>query len=54
MLYTLLMIGMVVIVALGVPLFVWISYWIRRPTQEEENLHQRTEEARRRIDRFPY
>ena len=52
--YTLLMIGMVLIVGLGVPLFVWISYRILRPTREEENIHQRIEEARRRIDKFPF
>lgn len=48
------MIGMALIIALGVPLFVWLSYAIRRPTRQEEKLHQGIEEARRRIDRLPY
>ena len=34
MLYKLLMIGVGVVTAVGVSLFVWISYWIKRPTRE--------------------
>lgn len=54
MLYKLLMIGVGFIIAVGVPLFVWISYWIKRPTREEEQIHRGVEDARRRIDRFPH
>jgi hypothetical protein len=51
--FTVLMIGMGVMVALGVPLCVWISYWIRRPTKKEE-LYVRIDEARRRFDRLSH
>lgn len=54
MLYKLLMIGAGFITAVGVPLCVWISYWIKRPKPEEEQIHRGVEEARRRIDRFPH
>ena len=54
MLFKLLMIGVGLITAVGVPLFVWLSYWIKRPTREEVQIHRGVEEARRRIDRFPH
>lgn len=53
-LYTLLFIGLVVMVVLGVPAIVWLTMLIRPPSEEEEKIHQRVEEARRRIDRFRY
>ncbi|HSI00610.1 MAG TPA: hypothetical protein VLA02_08415 [Reyranella sp.] len=52
--YTLLFIGLVVMVVLGVPAIVWLTMLIRPPSEEEEKIHQRVEEARRRIDRFRY
>jgi hypothetical protein len=50
--YTLLFIGLVVMVVLGVPAIVWLTMLVRPPSEEEEKIHQRVEEARRRIDWF--
>ena len=52
--YTLLFIGLVIVVVLGVPAIVWLTMLIHPPSEEEEKIHHRVEEARRRIDRFRY
>ena len=52
--FTALFLGLIVLVTLGVPLVVWLTKLIRRPTDEEEKIHRGVEEARRRIDRFRY
>jgi hypothetical protein len=49
--YTYLLVGMALIIGLGVPLFMWISFKIRLPKEEEQNIHRGIEEARRRVDR---
>jgi hypothetical protein len=52
--YTALMIGAVFVIVLGVPTVVWLTKLIRPPKPEEEAIHRGVENARRRIDRFPY
>lgn len=48
---SLLWVGMALIIGLGVPFCIWISYRIRPPRPEEHKIHQGIEEARRRVDR---
>ena len=48
---SLLWVGMALIIGLGVPFCIWISYRIRPPKPEERRIHQGVEEARRRVDR---
>jgi hypothetical protein len=50
--YTVLVIGAIFAIVLGVPAAVWITKLIRPPRPEEEAIHRGVEEARRRIDRF--
>jgi hypothetical protein len=51
--YTALMIVAFFALGVGVPLVVWVTKLIKPPKPEEEAVHRRVEEARRRIDRFP-
>jgi hypothetical protein len=48
------MIGAIFTVVLGVPAAVWLTKLIRPPKPEEEAIHRGIEDARRRIDKFPY
>ena len=50
--YTLLIIGAVVIIVAGIPADEWLGNRIRPPTPEQEERRQRLREARRSIDRF--
>lgn len=52
--YTVLIIGAVLIIGLGVPVAVWLTKLLRPAKPEEETIHRGIEDARRRIDRFPY
>lgn len=51
--YTALLVGAFFVLGVGVPIVVWLTKLIRPPKPEEEAIHRRVEEARRRIDRFP-
>ena len=50
--YTLLIIGAVVILVAGIPAVEWLVNRIRPPTPEQEERLRRLREARRSIDRF--
>ncbi len=52
--YTVLVIGAVLIIGLGVPAVVWLTKVLRPAKPEEEAIHRGIEDARRKIDRFPY
>ena len=52
--YTALVIGAIFIIGLGVPAVVWLTKLIRPPKPDEESIHRGIEDARRRIDKFPY
>ncbi len=52
--YTVLVVGAVLIIGLGVPAAVWLTKLLRPLKPEEEAIHRGIEDARRRIDRFPY
>ena len=50
--YTLFIIGAVVILVLGFPAAEWLMDRIRPPTPEQEERRRRLREARRSIDKF--
>ena len=50
--YTLLIIGAVVILVAGIPAVEWLMNRICPPTPEQEERRRRLREARRSIDRF--
>jgi hypothetical protein len=50
--YTLLIIGAVVILVAGIPAIEWLMNRIRPLTPEQEEAHRRLREARRSYDKF--
>jgi hypothetical protein len=50
--YTLLIIGGVVILVAGIPAVEWLMNRIRPMTPEQEERHRRLREARRSVDSF--
>jgi hypothetical protein len=52
--YAVMFIGVFFVAALALPVVLWLTKRIRPPKPEEEAIHRRVEEARRRIDRFPH
>lgn len=54
MLLKVLMFGSAFIVAVGVPVAVWLTKRIWPPKPQEEKIHRGIEEAGKRIDRLPY
>jgi hypothetical protein len=52
--YSILIVGTALLVALGVPLIEFIMRRIRPLTPEQEGFRRRLDEARRRGDRFPF
>lgn len=53
-LYAAMIVGAVVIVALGVPAMLWLLNRIRPQTPEQNERDRLIYEARRRLDKFPY
>lgn len=54
MLFKVLMVGSGLIVAVGVPVALWLSKLAWPPKPKEEAIHRGIEEAGKRIDRSPY
>jgi hypothetical protein len=54
MLLKVLMFGSALIVAVGVPVALWLTKLVWPPKPKEEAIHRGIEEAGKRIDRFPY
>jgi hypothetical protein len=52
-LYAVMVVGVVVIIALGVPAMLWLLNRIRPLTPEQADRERFVAEARRRIDRIP-
>lgn len=52
--YTVLVIGVVLIIGLGMPAAMWLMKLLRPPKPDEEAIHRGVEDARRRIDKFPF
>jgi hypothetical protein len=52
--YVVMLIGAFFIAALALPVVLWLTKRIRPPKPEEEAIHRRVEDARRRIDRIPH
>ena len=50
--FTALIVATVFVIALGVPVAVWLTKLIWPPKAKEEAIHRGVEEARRRIDRL--
>lgn len=54
MLLKLLMLGSGLVVAVGVPVAMWLTKRIWPPKPQEEKIHRGIEEAGKRLDGFPY
>jgi hypothetical protein len=52
--YAVMLIVAFFIAALALPVVLWLTKRVRPPKPEEEAIHRRVEEARRRIDRIPH
>jgi hypothetical protein len=52
--YTALIIGVILTLAIGAPAVLWLTKLIRPPKPEEEAIHRGVADARRRMDRFPH